>query len=303
MTQDEADLQALEGRINAILPPQYQGCFESVPPTSMGSASLKFGPDGRVAWDEIWTTFCHLALAGGPPHRGTLLEAVAAEEALADPAHYHAVAEEIARGIRLTTQLSVVPGKVAGWVGIRCYSEEMAAWLLRAVVAENISAYRDRNVLYVPAGPRFRLEKEIKNVVTTLAKTHHYWDGHLPAVQRHTGLTATLLEPALPAQVAAAPERYRLVVATIAEQIGRNTGMVATEGAAGWVGVECVSEEMAVWLMRAVLVENILVRHEDDVLFLPAGPAFETEREIKKLVAVLTRARQLWDVRASGGIG
>ena len=65
-----AELAALDAKINALLPPQYQHCYTTVSPNSMGSAGLKYGPDGRVAWDEIWTTFCDLALAGGPPHRG-----------------------------------------------------------------------------------------------------------------------------------------------------------------------------------------------------------------------------------------
>jgi hypothetical protein len=33
-------------------------------------------------------------------------------------------------------------------------------------------------VLLLPAGPAFQLEKEIKNVITVLAKTFHYWTEH-----------------------------------------------------------------------------------------------------------------------------
>ncbi len=47
-----------------------------------------------------------------------------------------------------------------------------AGWLVRrAVNIENVSSYSEGMVLYLPAGPRFRLEKEIKNVVTAIAKT------------------------------------------------------------------------------------------------------------------------------------
>src|SRR5208283_2717325 len=87
-SQDAAELQALDAKINAILPPQYQHCYDDVQPVSMGSAGLKYRADGKVAWDEIWTSFCDLALAGGPPHRGTLLEAVPPEEALGEPEKY-----------------------------------------------------------------------------------------------------------------------------------------------------------------------------------------------------------------------
>ena len=70
----------LDARLRTLLPPLYQDTYEDMQPVSMGSAGLKYGPDGRVAWDEIWQTFCDLALAGGPPHRGTLLEAATPAE-------------------------------------------------------------------------------------------------------------------------------------------------------------------------------------------------------------------------------
>ena len=63
--------------------------------------------DGRVAWDQMWQGFCELALAGGPPHRGTLLEAVAPEAALANPERYAEVRAELARGMLMVTGLPV----------------------------------------------------------------------------------------------------------------------------------------------------------------------------------------------------
>src|SRR5262245_61840004 len=39
----------------------------------------------------------------------------------------------------------------------------------------------------------------------------------------------------------------------------------------GWVGVETRGEEEAVWLLRAVLVEHMLARREESVLYLPVG--------------------------------
>src|SRR5712691_552645 len=62
-----------------LLPPRYRdGKIVSAAP--MGTAPLRYTGDGQVAWDEVWTDFCDLALAGGPSHRGTLLEPVAPEE-------------------------------------------------------------------------------------------------------------------------------------------------------------------------------------------------------------------------------
>src|SRR5262249_20575082 len=51
----------------------------------MGAAPLLKDAQGGVAWDAMWQGFCELALAGGPPHRGTLLEPVTRDEALGDP--------------------------------------------------------------------------------------------------------------------------------------------------------------------------------------------------------------------------
>ena len=54
----------------------------------------------------------------------------------------------------------------------------MAVWLLRAIVVENVSVRREGATLFLPAGPGYRVEKEIKNVITAVAKTHHYWAEH-----------------------------------------------------------------------------------------------------------------------------
>lgn len=175
---EEAEMRELERKIDDLLPPAYQGRFQEVSGKSMGSRGLLMGADGQVAWDEMWTSFCDLAMAGGPSHRGTLLEAVTAEAARADWETYRRVVAEIERGIRLVTGLPVVESAVPGWVGVRCDTEAMAIWMLRAILVENVFARREGEVLYLPAGPAFRLEKEIKNVVTSVAKTHHYWSSH-----------------------------------------------------------------------------------------------------------------------------
>lgn len=163
-----------------LLPPRYQNGAE-VKAAPMSAAGLVFDADGRVAWDQIWGDFCDLALAGGPPHRGTLLEPAAPESVAADPAGYERVLAELARGIRMITGLPVITRAAPGWIGIQCDDEAMALWLLRAIVVENVSVRREDTVLYLPAGPGFRLEYEIKNVITVVAKTHHYWMEHLAA--------------------------------------------------------------------------------------------------------------------------
>jgi sirohydrochlorin cobaltochelatase len=142
----------------------------------MGSAPFLWRPDGRPDWRAMWTTFCELALFGGPPHRGpeNALQAVArgerAEEAF-DPV------EEIRRGIWETTGLYSEPS-TAGWLAVTCESPRMAAWLCATIILENVDARCDEERLLVPAHASFALTDQVKSVITVVAKTHHYWSAH-----------------------------------------------------------------------------------------------------------------------------
>ncbi|HEX7733790.1 MAG TPA: hypothetical protein VF458_02970 [Ktedonobacteraceae bacterium] len=172
-----SSLQCAPSQLLDLLPARYQA-DRAVSAAPMGSAPLRYDEQGQVAWDQMWTDFCDLALAGGPPHRGTLLEPATPEQARADADNYQRVIAEIERGLNLVTGLPIVENSSPGWVGVRCYDEAMALWLLRAIIVENVSVRREGAVLFLPAGPAFQLEKEIKNVITVLAKTHHYWSEH-----------------------------------------------------------------------------------------------------------------------------
>ena len=145
----------------------------------MSAAPLCYTDDGEVAWDQMWTNFCDLAAIGGPPHRGTLLKPASPSEVRSDPDAYAQVVAEIERGISLVTGLTTSHSAIPGWVGVQCEDEMMASWLQQAILAENVSVRRDESRLYLPAGPTFQLKAEIKNVITAIAKTHHYWQEHL----------------------------------------------------------------------------------------------------------------------------
>jgi hypothetical protein len=160
-----------------LLPPRYRSGKE-VSAAPMGTAPMHYDEAGQVAWNQMWTAFCDLALAGGPPHRGTLLEPVSPAEIAAHQEEYADVIAEIKRGLAMVTGLPVLYSKQPGWVGLECTDEEMALWLLRAIVVENVCVRREGRVLWLPAGPAFQLEKEIKNVITVVAKTYHYWTEH-----------------------------------------------------------------------------------------------------------------------------
>ncbi len=169
----------LHQRTLESLPSEYSMELDAVKPQSMGNARLHYDADGRVPWNEIWTSFCDLAMAGGPPHRGRLLPAVTAEQSSADPDAYARVVEEIRRGVTLASGLPTLLSETPGWVGVRCRNEAMAAWMLRAILVENIMARREGEVLFVPASHEYRIDREIKNVITSVAKTAHYWQAHL----------------------------------------------------------------------------------------------------------------------------
>ncbi len=271
----------LEDRVRTLLPLEYQERYNEVAPVSMGSAGLKYDGNGRVAWDEIWGSFCDLAMAGGPPHKGSLLEPGSEADIGQQPGDFKRVVEEICRGIRMVTELAVSPSPNPGWVQVGCDTDTMANWLVRAVVMENVSAWREDSVLELPAGPRYRIEKEIKNVITVIAKTCHYFADHLRSgQQRAIGVLfqemdaeSPLVQPAV-AGHGFEPSRHDALSASIAEAIERSTGLRrAGKEYAGWLGIACPSIRTAISMMRLLSAVNVLSRREDTILYVPVNPA------------------------------
>ena len=275
---DRRALQALEVRLRAILPEEYQDSYEDLQPVPMRSAGLKYDSSGKVAWSEIWATFCDLAMAGGPPHRGTLLEPGTGPEIEADPGAYRDVAEEICRGIGLVTDLPARPSPAPGWVRVTCPNVAMAGWLLRAIVMENVSAHAGGHMLDLPAGPGYRLEKEIKNVITSIAKTNHYWTGHLWRAQQRfiadlfgkMNHESPLIEPDQSGAMAGDTDR---AAAVMADAVHQATGLTRTPHRyPGWLGLECPNVRAAVWMMRMLAASNALARREGTALFVAVNP-------------------------------
>jgi len=275
--EDSEALQRLEARLKILLPEEYQECYDEVQPVSMGSAGLKYGSDGKVAWDEIWGSFCDLAMAGGPPHKGTLLEPGSQAAIDAHPDRYDAVVAEIRRGIHMVTDLPAEPSPTPGWVRVNCTDETMAGWLVRAIVMENVSARLEGSRMDLPAGPDYRVEKEIKNVITSIAKTCHYFVDHMWSGQRRDiaelleemATESPLLQPAVLDQ-GLGQDELRVHMAGRIEQA---TGLTRSQHSyVGWLGLECPSVRAAIWMMRALVTENILSRREETVLFIPVDP-------------------------------
>jgi hypothetical protein len=150
-------------------------------PAAMSSAPFRRRPDGRPDWGAMWTTFCELALHGGPPHRGPG-QALRGPGGSARAAASPEILAELGRGIRETTGLDAEPAE-AGWIAVACESPRMAAWLCATIILENVDARTDGARLLLPAGPDFALEDQVKSVITVLAKTHHYWREHLESAR------------------------------------------------------------------------------------------------------------------------
>jgi sirohydrochlorin cobaltochelatase len=271
-------LGMLQARLKTMLPERYDPSADAVQPVSMGSAGLKFSDDGQVAWHEIWGSFCHLAMGGGPPHRGTLLEPGTPAAVERAPGRYRQAAHEICRGIAMVTSLEAEPARRPGWVRVECGSAGMASWLTRAIVMENVSAHCERAVLFVPAGPNYRLEKEIKNVIVSVAKTRHYWSEHMPALQRQA-MAELFLEMDREGPLLQAPwgehdaEPEDALFAQTARALEQATGlMVSSRRYAGWIGMDCGGVQPAISGMRLLAACNVLARREETVLFAPLNP-------------------------------
>jgi sirohydrochlorin cobaltochelatase len=126
----------------------------------------------------MWTTFCELALYGGPPQRGP-------ESGLRAPAGPIASSDgemlaEMRRGIWETTGLYAESAE-PGWLAVTCDSPTMAAWMCAAIILENVTARLDDDRLLLPAGPGYTLKDEVKSIITVVAKTHHHWSAHVAA--------------------------------------------------------------------------------------------------------------------------
>ena len=296
-------LAELEERIRTLLPENYRETFEELQPVPMRSAGLKYASDGSVAWNEIWGSFCDLALAGGPPHKGKLLEPASPTEIEASPDRYSEVVAETCRGVELTTGMPCEQASDAGWLRVACYSEAMAGWLVRAITVENVSARSTGAMLELPASPHFRLEKEIKNVITVIAKTCHYWLEHMPRMQQRAiaSLLLRLAKDAPLVEPLAVPREGEKAGArawrdALAASLGRTTGLAVSEQSyRGWLGLTCPSIRAALWMMRGLVAMNVLARREECALFVPVNPA--TDPNGARLAAAVRHVHRLAGAR------
>lgn len=286
-------MEVLDARVKTLLPEDYHDFYEDIQPVSMGSAGLKYGKDGKVAWDDIWGSFCDLAMAGGPPHKGKLLEPGARDAIALQPEQYGRVVEEIRRGIQMVAYLPTKRLSTDGWIRVECDTSVKAGWLVRAIAMENISTRCHGSSVELPAGPDYRIEKEVKNVITSVAKTCHYWDDHMSLSQQarirdlfaRMNAESPFVQPALPGAVNAAD--YERVSNEIGAAIQGSTGLrTSNDKYFGWLGLDCPDVRAAVWMMRALVACNLLSRREGNTLFVPVNPADDSNaRAVERSVA------------------
>jgi sirohydrochlorin cobaltochelatase len=293
--------EELEQRLKTLLPEEYQDRYDEIQPVSMGTAGVRYGVDGKIAWDQMWGSFCDLAMAGGPPHKGTLLEPASAGDIETEAAGYGAVVAEICRGIMMVTDLEAERSPNAGWVRVQCPTRGMAGWLLRAIAMENIAVRAEDAILELPAGPAYRLHKEVKNVITVIAKTAHYWIGHMSVMHRQTivdlidGMTeeSPLVAPSYGSSEVDASVHDSLA-ADIADAVICGTGLArSSQRHQHWVGFECGGVRTAVWMMRMLAAVNVVARRERTALLVPVNPHVDSDGEIvSSAVALIHRLAQ-----------
>lgn len=142
--------------------------------TPMSSAPYVYDKDGNIAWDKMWTNFCTLAIEGGPPHRGTKLEFKSDNNPTTS--EYQSAKTEVIRAYKLLVPYPVTFTN-SGDIRLKLTTPNMAKWFATICNTENVSALHEKNYLVLPLNDDYS-KSEIKNVVTVVAKAHHYWQNH-----------------------------------------------------------------------------------------------------------------------------
>lgn len=174
------DMDDLRAWLRSRASPTALTTIDSAASAPMSAAPFEFLPDGRPNWGAMWTTFCELALYGGPPHRGESNAVIEVPDAT--PMPEGATLDELKRGILETTGLEAMMSD-GPWLAVSCESKRMAAWMCAAIILENVDARCEGSLLLLPAADTYELTNEVKSLITVVAKVNHYWQAHLMGKQ------------------------------------------------------------------------------------------------------------------------
>jgi sirohydrochlorin cobaltochelatase len=123
-----------------------------------------------------------------------------------------------------------------------------------------------------------------------VAKTCHYWVDHMWFAQQREiaklfgalAQTLPLLQVPFP-DVDVPPDAAEIEL--FRNSVRELCGLEVSGYSHGWLGVECPSSNWAIWIMRSLVVKNVLARREDHTLFVALPDGSEPVRQ--RLVAAI----------------
>jgi len=136
-----------------------------------------------------------------------------------------------------------------------------------------------------------------------VAKTVHYWTGHMTGLKRWT-IARVLADIdaesplVVPAQIESDSDRLRLrqTAGRLVASAQAASGLQAICGGDDpWVGIACPSQRLALWMMRVLVVSNVLSRREGTTLYVPINPERDESGAI--VSRAVARARRFAGIR------
>ena len=294
-------LEALEVRLRVLLPEEYQDSYETCEPKPMGSAGLKYGADGQVAWDEMWGASAIWRWPAGRRTRARCSSRLARGDRRASRSLRRGRRRDLPRhhdGDRSPRASVADPG----WVRVTCFSDAMAGVAAaRHRDGERVGARAAARPSICRPRPASGSKRRSRTSSPSSPRPATTGSGHMPREQQraiadlfaaHGGGVATHRSGRRreDGARASAPEG-------LSRAIERETGWKAAHHQyRGWLGVECSTVKAAIWMMRMMVASNVLSRREGTVLFLPVNDVSDAGGEI--VTRLLTRVHRFAAARS-----
>ena len=145
-------------------------------PEYMKAAEIIYDQNGNPEWNKMWNSFCNLAAEGGPSHRDNLHRISFPEKNFV---YDETIKNEIARGLRLlNANVKEINNK--GEIYIDLIFPNKAKWFRNIIDLENVAAKQKGKYLILPWSGNYKIDKEVKSLMTVWGKASHYWREHRP---------------------------------------------------------------------------------------------------------------------------